>query len=94
MGDGMNKNSGWLDIATDTVESVRRYARMMQGDAVNDIADALTRYIRQGIPVSIVEAIRAIDYQTRLKECIKQRVWWRRVLRWAHLLQQNKEAQP
>ena len=28
----------------DTPELVLRYARMMQGNAVNDIADALTRY--------------------------------------------------
>ena len=46
--------------------------------------EAISDKIRAGIPVGMLEAIEAIDYQGGLKadrERARQNVWWRRAIR-------------
>lgn len=38
--------------------------------------------IRSGIPVSLTEALAAIDYQSARRAHAKHNVWWRRLLRY------------
>jgi len=48
----------------------------------NEYLEDVSEKIRHGIPVSMTDAISAIDYQSARREFKKQNVFWRRFIRW------------
>ena len=48
-----------------------------------DALERISNDIRHGVPVGMLEAILAIDYQRAKQAYEKRQKWWRRLRRWA-----------